>query len=204
MSGDLVVLVPDKDIQHALEGVLSRPEALGIRRPDYHVVTHPNHDPGCYHTGDQLLGLYRPEFDHALVVFDRAWGGLPNPDAATLSHDVEAKLHATWGDRGRCVVIDPEVEVWVWSDSPHVADVLGWQGQVPDLRTWLRERGCWPSGQAKPSDPKRALERALRAVKLSPSPALFRRLAERVSFQRCTDPSFRALVSILQGWFPGG
>ena len=33
------------------------------------------------------------------------------------------------------------------------------------------------------------------------SAAVFRRLGERVSFQRCSDPSFLLLLATLRGWF---
>ncbi len=201
MIRDVVVLVPDKDIEQAVRGLLNRPEALGVRSIDYELVVHPNHDPGCYHTGHQLLTLYARECRHALVVFDRAWGGAPTLDPAGLAGAVEVNLAPVWGNRARCVVIDPEVEIWVWSDSPHVASVLGWEGRDPPLRRWLEQGGLWPSGQTKPSDPKRAFERALRAANLASSPALFRQLADRVSLERCTDPSFRALRGVLHGWF---
>ncbi|MEN8217380.1 MAG: hypothetical protein ABFS56_13640 [Pseudomonadota bacterium] len=26
-----------------------------------------------------------------------------------------------------------ELEIWVWSDSPHVAEILGWKNKQPDL-----------------------------------------------------------------------
>jgi hypothetical protein len=198
---DLVVVVPDKDTEQALTGLLKRPESIRVRPIDFVVRVHPQKDPGCYHTGHELAATSRREARHALVVFDRAWEGAPSTDAAVLRREVESRLRPSWGDDCACVVIDPELEVWVWSDSPHVAEALGWQGRQPALRDWLEEQGLWPRGQAKPPDPETAFRRAVRRSGLPPSAAVFRHLADRVSVQRCTDPSLRHLLSVLRGWF---
>ena len=42
---DLVVLVADKDMEHALKGLLGRPRALGIREIEADIRVHPRHDP---------------------------------------------------------------------------------------------------------------------------------------------------------------
>ncbi len=196
-----MVLASDKDIEFALRGLFGRYQALEIRPVDFEVVVHPNRDPGCYHTSHELLAPYAGECDHALVVFDRAWEGAPSNSPAELARHVEEQLQGVWGDRGRSIVIDPEVEVWVWSDSPHVASALGWDDRIPNLRAWLDQAGLWPFAQRKPPDPKVAFLSALRQAKLPPSAAIFRRLADTVSLHRCEDPSFRALRDLLRFWF---
>jgi hypothetical protein len=198
---DLAVVVPDKDIEQAIRGVAARPAALGIRPIEVAVLVHPHRDPGVYRTAEQLLQPLRREASHALAVFDRAWEGAPSSDPLVLAAHVESRLHGAWGSRGRAVVIDPEVEVWVWSPSPHVDAELGWEGRNPNLREWLRARGLWASGTLKPADPKAALRAALREVRKPPSSAIFARLAARVSLERCSDPSFLALRGILRHWF---
>jgi len=100
------------------------------------------------------------------------------------------------------IVLDPELEAWVWSDSPQVDRTLGWAERSPNLRTWLEEQQLWPADIPKPHDPKHAMERALRAVRKRRSPALLRQLAERVSLRRCSDPAFIRLKTTLQRWFP--
>jgi len=114
---DLVVVVPDKGTEQALTGLLKRPESMGVRTIDFIVRVHPQKDPGCYHTGHELAATSRREASHALVVFDRAWEGAPSTDAAELQREVEARLRTLWGDQCACIVIDPELEAWVWSDS---------------------------------------------------------------------------------------
>lgn len=198
---DLVVLVPDKDIEQTCLGLLKRPKSLGIRPITYSIVIHPQKDPGCFHTGHELLTSYAREAARALVLLDQAWEGAPFSDAEKIARDVEGRLSAVWGDRGACVVIDPEVEVWIWSDSPHVAAALGWSGRYARLRRLLESEGVWPAGAGKPSDPKKAYGVAVRASHLSPSSSIFRRIAEHASLQRCTDPSFQKLIARLRQWF---
>lgn len=201
---DLVVVVPDKDTEQAIIGLLKRSQSLGIRPIDFIIRVHPQKDPGCYNTAHELAATSRNEASHALVVFDQAWKGAPTTDAGALQRDVEARLRMLWDDRCACVVIDPELEIWVWSDSPHVADALGWHGRGPALRQWLDAEGLWPGGQPKPADPEAAFRRAVRHVGLPPSAAVFRELADTVGVQRCTDPSLQRLLSILRSWFGEG
>ena len=44
MKKDLVVLAADRDIEHALMGLFTRPEALGIRAIETDIRVHPGHD----------------------------------------------------------------------------------------------------------------------------------------------------------------
>ena len=43
---DLVILVADKDLEHAMKGLLARPAALGIRAVETDIFVEPQHDPG--------------------------------------------------------------------------------------------------------------------------------------------------------------
>lgn len=71
-----------------------------------------------------------------------------------------------------------ELEIWVWSDSPHVAAVLGWAGRQPDLMTWLINKGMFDPQKTKPDRPKEAMVLALREARKSRSSAIFLQLAE--------------------------
>ena len=105
-------------------------------------------------------------------------------------------------DWAEVLVIDPELEVWVWSDSPHVASSLGWTERSGDLRAWLTEQGLWPTNEAKPPDPKAAVEAVVWHVQTPRSSSIYRKLATNVSLHRCTDASFNRLLGILRTWFP--
>lgn len=201
---ELVVLVADLDIEQAVKGLLDRrTEALRIRRVRHKLVrdTMAGHDGGTFKRANSVLEPFSSDAAcRALVLFDRAWDGAPSNDAKCLAADVEQRLAPTWGDRARCVVLDPEIEVWVFSDSPHVDRTLGFAEE--QLRPWLRDRGLWRDGQPKPSDPKTAVREALRRSGVKPSAALFHELASKVGLERCTDPSFSSFVETLRTWFP--
>lgn len=200
---ELVVLVADLDIEQAVKGLLARAEALRIRRVRHKLVrdTMAGHDGGTFKRANAVLESFSTDpACRALVLFDRAWDGAPSNDAKRLATDVEQRLAPRWGDRARCIVLDPEIEVWVFSDSPHVDRTLGFsEGQ---LRPWLRDQGHWPDGQPKPADPKTAVRQALRKSGIKPSAALFHELASKVGLERCIDPSFRSFVETLRTWFP--
>jgi hypothetical protein len=203
MHRDLVVLVADSGQQHVIQALLSRPPALGIREVTFEIVVHPQRDPGCYGDAVEILRVFTRTHERALVVFDRHGSGHDDSPRAQLEEDVERILEVNgWADRVCAVTIDPELEVWIWSDSPHVDKVLGWADRSPSLREWLRTEGLWPAGEAKPGEPKAAYERALREAKKPKSAALFADLAARVSTARCTDPAFTKLRDTLRRWFP--
>ncbi len=199
--GDLVLLVADANMEQTVKGLLSRPEALGIRAVTFEVIKHVERDPGCL-KGADLLRLYRDRYRHALVLFDREGSGREGSSREVLERDLEERLASDWGERARVVVLDPELEAWLWSDSPHVDAVLGWGGRAQSLRSWLVDRNLLVAGAVKPQRPKEAAEKALRQVWKPRSSALYGELARKVSFKRCEDPSFRRLLAILRGWFP--
>ena len=204
MRKDLIVLTACKDSEHALRGILSRPPALGIRKIDVDYLQHPNRDPGCLKTPEIILRGQQNRYEKALVIFDREGSGENEPGAGeALAKKVETKLSASgWNERVQVVVLEPELEIWVWSDSQEVDAVLGWSGAEPSLRNWLSQSGFIPEGGTKPARPKEAMEEALRKVQMPWSSKLFEQLGARVSFRRCQDENFAKLVRILQTWFP--
>jgi hypothetical protein len=202
MKADLIVLVPDKDIEQTVGGLLCRHKSIGIHSlAGASIIVHPGRDPGIFKTGHALLEPYIAEARYALIVFDRAWEGAPTDNALALAAHVESTCQPVWGNRARCVCVDPEIEGWIWSDSPHVPTALGWENRT-EMVDWLANRGLWPQGCIKPPDPKAAFEEATRYKKVVPSSSIFEELARKVSLRRCRDPSFLALVEILRGWFP--
>lgn len=201
---DLLVLTADKNTQFALEGLLSRPEVLGIR-PIARVRTlvHPRRDPAVLRDSHSFLRSFLGQASYCLVVFDREGSGGEDRSREELERRVQSNLDANgWQGRSSVVVIDPELEVWVWADSPEVDAVLGWPSRGRNLRDWLANRGFFPDAGAKPFRPKEAVEAALRESRTSRSSALYRDLAERVTFRRCTDPAFGKLRESLVAWFP--
>jgi hypothetical protein len=189
-------------MEHAIRGVLSRTDSLRIRLVRCRILKHPHRDPGCRLRGADLLRRYVSTYRHALILLDREGSGKDELSRDALEREVRDRLSRSgWGDRADAIVIDPELEIWVWSDSPEVDNVLGWHGRRPALRAWLVEKGLLREGQSKPDRPKEALARALHVVRKPPTSGLFRQLAKTVGLQRCQDPAFLKLKTVLQEWF---
>lgn len=199
---DLVVLVPDRNTEFAVKGVLTRPQALGIREISSEIFVHIGRDAGCYLGSHDFLRPMCQKFQHALVIFDRVGCGREDHPREEIEEKVGLKLAVSgWEDRAAVVVIDPELEAWVWSDSPEVVSCLGWTSDLANLRRWLSKNGWWPSSSLKPPDPKLAVEQVLRKVRKPRSSAIYEQLARCVSFQRCTDPAFLKFRHIMREWF---
>jgi len=201
---DLVLLVPGKDEKSVLETLLlRRTESLGIRPVRFQTLVHPNRDSGCLRQASELLRGFLGLAEHALVVFDHVGSGQESLPPDELNTELERRLAASgWNDRAKVVVVEPELEGWVWSGSPHVDRVFRWERRQPDLRTWLCDQGLWPADDPKPGDPKRAVELALRNAGIPRSSAVYGRLAEHVGLSSCANTSFRRLKGILAEWFP--
>jgi hypothetical protein len=202
-ESDLVVLTADKDMKFTLQGLINRPEALGIRPVKAEIYIHPEHDPGCLLRADAFLRPFINRFAYAIVMFDHEGCGREQKTRVDLETEVETSLFQSgWKDRASAIVIDPELEIWVFSDSPEVDAAIGWTEKTPHLRSWMEGQGFISAGQAKPSCPKEAMQSAMRHVRMPRSSSIYAQLAERVGFGRCTDSSFLKFKDVLRSWFP--
>lgn len=202
---DLIVLTADKNTHFALEGLLSRPEALGIRpfQENVRILVHPRRDPAVRRESHSFLRPFLRQASYCLSVFDREGSGGEDRPREELERTVQANLDANgWEGRSSVVVIDPELEVWVWANCPQVDAVLGWPSRGRNLGEWLADRGFQSGAGGKPAQPKAAVEAALRESGTSRSSALYRDLARQVDFRRCADPAFAKLRNTLAAWFP--
>ncbi|HXG86411.1 MAG TPA: hypothetical protein VNI84_20500 [Pyrinomonadaceae bacterium] len=201
---DLVVLAADKNTQFTLQGLFSRNQSLGIRdiATSSDIFVHPQRDPGCYNQCVNFLRSFKGVYNYGLVIFDREGSGQETKTREEIEAELEQQLSDSgWNDRIAVIVIEPELESWVWSDSPHVERILGWDEQIISLKDWLVNQNFLESNQVKPSRPKEAMDGAIRQVKKPHSSSIFLQLAEKVSLNRCQDNSFLKLKTILQLWF---
>ncbi|MCX5910051.1 MAG: hypothetical protein NTY64_23460 [Deltaproteobacteria bacterium] len=198
---DLIVLVADRNMEATISGLLRRHSSLGIRPVATDIRRHPEKDCGCRTGGIEFLSPFYNQYEHALLMFDFEGCGLETQRVEEVETELEVALGRQWGERGSVIVIAPELEIWAWSDSPHVDQVLGWAEREPDLRTWLAMQGFMVPGQEKPIRPKEALEKALHVAWKPRSSAIYQSLAEKVSLARCNDRAFIKLKTILQQWF---
>ncbi len=200
---DLVVLTADKNMMFAFKGLLTRHHALGIIPISSLFYIHPESDPGCLLHADDFLRPFINRCAHAIVMFDREGCGKENSTRIELENEVRSSLvSAGWSNRAAAIVIDPELENWVFSDSPEVDAALGWRGMAPTLRAWLQEKHYLEADHQKPLRPKEAMEAALRQRHVPRSSSIYGQLSENVSIQRCTDGAFLDLKKTLQRWFP--
>ncbi|MBI1289971.1 hypothetical protein GC173_01835 [bacterium] len=206
MELDLGVLVADDDQRRALEALLARHQALGIRSIAYRIIKHNNHDSGCYGKSAGLMQSFLGRVSYGIVVFDRDGSGAASPsEIPEMEEKVRrANIAAGWDpERIECVVIEPELESWVWSPSPVVVKVLGWNGEEQALAGFLREKGFRQNSRGKWEPPKEAMEAALvQKGKPRKSASYYGEIAKQASFKNCEDPAFKRLLTILRGWFP--
>jgi len=202
---DLIALVADKNLEFALRGVLTRPRSLGIREISFEINIHMERDPGCFQKGAEFLRALVAHYNYALVVFDRIGSGQEKSARVELEFRVESEMQECgWRGRSASIVIDPELDIWIWSNSPHVDRILGWTKSQLALRRWLVQEAFINASTQKPSRPKEALEAALRLAKKPRSSSIYFSIANKVSLKRCVDPAFLKLKSVLINWFGTG
>ena len=201
-TDDLIVVVADLGIETTVLALFQRTQSMQIRDVAFQIRRLVGDSKCCRQAHDYLRSFVR-QFDYALAIFDREGSGREHLSRAEIEGEVEERLSVNgWVDRSAAIVLDPELEVWVWSDSGEVPTVLGWGGRQPDLRAWLPQNFKLRPESGKPIDPKAAFERALELAGAGPPARIFRQLAERVSPKRCTDEAFLKFRSTLQNWFP--
>jgi hypothetical protein len=196
----LVVLTADKDAKFAIETLIGRPADLGIRPIEADVVEHHLHDGAVLTKAHDFLRPFL-KWQYALVVFDREGCGRDLEAREAIEQAVEDRMTVNgWEGRCRVVVIDPELEAWVWDTTCQVHRILSWPGGTASLHQWMETR--FPAHGGKPKRPKEALLEALRFRGMKPSSAHFADLAQTFRFQHCQDPAFRKFLTTLQTWFP--
>ena len=75
-------------------------------------------------------------------MFDHEGSGREQTGVQQLQEILAAEFRRThWEDHARAIVLSPELENWIWTDSPHVDAVIGWKHSEPSLRPWLIGQG---------------------------------------------------------------
>ena len=195
---DLIVLVADGNMKASIEGILKRHKSLRIRSITHDIFVHPERDPGALNKAHDFLRSFTAQYRYAMIMFDQEGCGR-EATAEELQMEVQDKLDRTgWRERSSVVVLEPELEIWVWSDSPHVAKILGLKEE--ELSSLLQNYSR--PNYTKPIRPKEAMEKALRQSRIPRSSSLYAELASKVSLMRCADVAFVRLKTTLQQWFP--
>lgn len=198
---DLIVVVADKAMQFTLRGALSRPQALGIRPISFEFLVHPYRDGGVRTTGVQLLSLERQQYSHGLLVLDFDGSGAVESEGVILERNLDMLLEPVWTQTGKAIVIEPELDVWMWGSDNVLHTILGRPGGT-DIREWLSQHGIHFSDAGKPVGPKEAMEMLLKELRRPRSASIYEKIARTISLKACTDPAFLRLRATLQLWFP--
>jgi len=206
-SRDLLVLVADADMEQVMRGVLRRTGSMGACELDFDVQRHTGRDAGCRTSAAAFLRPFQRQFRHCMVVFDRHGCGSTESREA-IQRTVEQNLNLNgWQDRAKVIVIDPELEAWIWGDLKATALHVGWPDHVALFKK-LRSLDSWPSGRDKPADPKEAMLHAMSGSPLRRrprrSPRIFRDIAESAQWNGCRDAAFNEFRDTLRAWFPAG
>lgn len=200
---DLFALVADRDMLNAVGALLTRSSDLGARNISFHIERHKGRDSGCRAFAVRHLRPHFHEYRRALVVFDRHGSGVHAP-REEIQGDLETDLARNgWPDgRARVIVIESELEAWMWAGSSRVSRALGWGPGYGAMRRWLEARGFWKPGEPKPTDPKTAMHAVLRHRRTKWTSPLFAELAAGVDLSRCRDAAFAEFRDTLRSWFP--
>ncbi len=209
---DLLIVTADNSIKAALCGFFEREgwwNAVGCGRfsidPQNDIKAAQGlNDPGLYRRAGDLLQPLAPEYRHVLVILDGEWEGAPS-DPHAIRDAVENHIEsAGWAKGDGCgIVIVPELEIWLWADSPHLASLLNFP-DFASLRQHVQTNSdAWPVGSAKPADPEEALKVVCRNAPVTPkNPSLFRHVCRAVGTKHCADPAVARLFDALRTWFP--
>jgi hypothetical protein len=202
---DLILLAADPSMKLMLQAVLDRPESLGIQplsKSGRLVIDHPLRDPGVFKAGHEFLRSQSNQYRHAIMICDRHGSGQEHLSSTAMEDEMQTRLdRSAWRGRSAAIVIDPELEIWAFSRSPHVASALGWDS-IEKMHRWLHEEGYLFDANGKPDRPKEAMEQARRFNHIPRSSSIFVEIARKVSIQACRDRAFKKLRSTLQTWFP--
>jgi hypothetical protein len=202
---DVLFLVADKNMEHTVKGLLELTDAhrrIGCASFTWEVVVAVGQsDPGLFTRASEILRPFRDRFRHAIVMLDAQWEGAPDP--VDIRQRIDEHLNsAGWPtSRGLGIVIVPELEAWLWTDSDHTAKALGWRSR-DDLAAALTRNGYLTPSEEKPSRPKEAVLWALRQVRKPRSSTVYAAFSARASLERCADPALRELVDTVRRWFP--
>lgn len=204
---ELAILVADGTMEAVFRAFFERESwhlSLGCGAFDLWPQEDIFHDPlhtdgGVLKRGHELLRPYLKTHQRALVILDQQFGA--ERPATDVAVEILGNLTGNgWSDRCAVVVIDPEIEVWLWQDNPNVERAVKFAG--PSLRQHLQTTGAWPVGAAKPTNPKETLREICRPHQELKTKVVYSRIVRAVSVHKCTDPAFQHFVNILRRWFP--
>lgn len=213
---DIVWLIADLQCLATIKGFLERPNfcrslecgAFRFSVQEDVLRAEMGKDPGVWKQAHEFLREKQYTYRYAVIILDNAWEGSPGP--IQIEKDIVRNMRSCGWDQNRfeVIVIIPELETWIWQDSP-IVDQAFEHARPPSLRQKLatvthKSSGqvLWPPNDPKPPDPKAAVEAVLSMYRLGPASPVFNEITSKVSVNQCQDPAFQKLKAALQRWFP--
>lgn len=204
MKRDLIILVADQDTRNLLDGLLPRVHKIEkLREFTFDIRVHINRDNGVLNNGVNFLRNFLSTHDNAIAIFDfEGCGRENNKTRYAIEDEFENDLVKNGWSVSNCasIVIEPEIESWIWVRSPHLPAAIDWS-LSDDIYQWLEDTKHLVAGQLKPSRPKEAFEAALRICSVARSPSLYKAIASKASYKHCQDASLWKLIDKLRTWF---
>jgi hypothetical protein len=210
---DLVVVVPDGAIHNAVTTLLEkRRSSLRLREITFDVLKDALHDSSPEAQAVELLRGFFRSHERAMVLRDFAGSGWESRGVRALEDRLTEALAANGWSRDRVVAIaiDPELEIWLRLDSPHLQALVTERARRNANQTGLpfkqhvqvAVQRCGGAIRGKPRRPKESFEAILEHFGIPRSNALYRELAMKESLEGCVVSSFKTFVAKLQQWFP--
>jgi hypothetical protein len=200
---DLIALVADRSMKLSVDILFARHKDLGIRSISCDVFSHENNDPGVLRESHSFLRPQARRYRYAIAICDREGCGREAFPREQLEATIEQRLHENgWENRASAIVIDPELEAWIWGDWTVLARSIRWTGGGARVKSFLIQQRLLRLDQNKPPRPKEALERAMKQVQIRFSSTVHKAMAQQAEFAQCTDPAFLKMLTTLQQWFP--
>jgi hypothetical protein len=211
---DVIFHVADKNMEEGLRAFFLRNNwhhALGCSRfeidPEsnmdlYRVAG--DTDGGVWKHAHKNLQNFKDKYRYAVIMLDEDFD--PHPGAAVLRDDISNGMIASGWEEGRfaVIVIQPELEAWLWAPNANVARAFG-HTTFTEFRALLEAEGLWNMGDPKPQNLKGARDRAAKLGGKKTGSPLFRSVFAHVSrraLDDCQEPGLLALRMALIGWFP--
>lgn len=197
---DLIVLVADSNMKACFNGLLPRFQHVYELNPiTFDVFTHPGRDPGCRTQSDSFLSSFIHLYRYSLIVFDKLGCGSIK-DTNSIVNEVSLQIKKTgWDNRFRIIIIEPELEVWMWIKKKSMAKIIHWR-DYSSLEEWVKGKSI-NFHNDKPVDPKKAFEMALYESRKKRSSSIYYEISSNVSFVDCQTQSFINLKDIIIEWF---
>lgn len=195
---DLLVLTADKNALFLIESFLERINSGNVFT--YKVISHPGHDCGVIKKAAEFVRPFINEYNYLITIFDYEGCG-DNATIMNIENKVITLLSQNgWQDKNDCLVIDPEIDLWVWVNECYLRKISNWTSSQ-SIYDFLKQNGFSFNSQNKPDRPKEAFEFLLRKQQIPRSSSLYKSLAKIANYKKCTEKSFNKFYSIVSERF---